>query len=64
MFLSNLFQEIKKTLSDINRVAVKKFGERAYIILNSGDTTKLHSINAKNLITAKFATLEVLLMGK
>ena len=58
MFLSSLFQEIKKTLSDINRVAVKKFGERVYIKLNSGETTKLHSINAQNLIPAKFATLE------
>ena len=58
MFLSSLFQEIKKTLSDINRVAVKKFGERVYIKLNSGEITKLHSINAQNLIPAKFATLE------
>ena len=37
MLLSSLFEEIKNTLSDINRLAVKKFGERLYIILNSGD---------------------------
>ena len=35
-----------------------------YIILNSGDITKRYSVDAQNLIPAKFATLEVLLMGK
>ena len=60
----SLLQEIKKTLSGITRVAVKKFGERAYIILNSGDITKRYSVDAQNLIPAKFSTLEVLLMGK
>ena len=64
MFLSSLFQEIKKTLSDIIRVAVKTFGERVYIILSSGDITKLHSINGQNSIPANFVTLEGLLMGK
>ena len=64
MFLSSLFQEIKKTLSDIIRVAVKTFGERVYIILSSGAITKLHSINGQNSIPANFATLEGLLMGK
>ena len=54
------FKKLKK-LSVVSSVLPHNI---KYIILNSGDITKRYSVDAQNLIPAKFATLEVLLMGK